>query len=186
MFIRAESQAPQISISVGNKVATCIGSFEYSDTDHLRKEWQELQSHTEYLQNSDLSFRRLVAKHGFKDSSGNINELVMKAVKIEVAKIGEKRKRQDGTNGQNKNAGAFDAVKECRKIKRDKWEKEYGTKDVNGTSERLCFFHSHKKGVCRTTNKTCDRLHDYPTTYEGKHFFDLSEAKQKKIVDACQ
>ena len=182
VFIRAESQASQISISVGNKTTTCIDSFEYSDTEHLQKEWQELQSHTEYLQNSDLSFRRLVAKHGFKESSGNINELVTKAVKIEVAEIGEKRKRQDGTHGQNTNAGAYDAAKECRKIKRAKWEKEYGTKDVNGTSERLCFSHSHKKGKCRTLNKTCDRLHEYPTAYDGKHFSTCLKLNRKRSL----
>ena len=66
------------------------------------------------------------------------------------------------------------------------WTEKFGTKMVNGSKVKLCWFHCNRKQGC-AKEATCPNDHThYPDKYRGKKFAELSEALRNDIARICK
>jgi len=83
-------------------------------------------------------------------------------------------------NGQGK-AARPPSKADAYDMDKAKWTSKHGTA---ADGSKLCWWHCHSNRPCSRQN--CPGAHQYPTSYQGKHFSKLGKAAQTSILADCK
>ena len=101
------------------------------------------------------------------------------------------KKRESTTNSRTLRSDKQEAKSERKTVSMPSipiatWTEKYGTKIVNGSKVKLCWYHCNRQGGCGRQD-TCPNDHShYPDKYNGKCYKDLTDGQRNDIQKACK